>query len=682
MDVVSIIIPIYNVSDYLDTCIASVCCQTYRHLEIILVDDGSSDDSGSKCDGWAKKDTRIRVVHKSNGGLSDARNAGLDVATGKYIYFLDGDDYIEPELIETALGYMAEDVDLVVFQYWKEWPDGMQQKSQYHIGRFRINSENERTHFVLNRLLRYEVGWEAWSRVFRRDAIERRNLRFVDNKRIFAEDLYFMLCYCAHARNITCIPNRLHHYIQRTGSIMGQNTTKLNIGRIAFLADAVLAYYVRCGDCGELIDSFPAIYYLLISNEMDKAKKAGLLPLEQAPTIIKTETHGSPSFQPQMKALLKSPQKLASVYPTMALSERMAYLRYLLNGSLLCYRINLRRIYLFAKPSIRQNLCLLNPPVRSTRQHYDIYVIGTEDFGNIGDHQIAISILTFLKKNFQGKTVLEISASNYQKVKPFLQNTIRGHELIVLTGGGNFGDIYPFAQNLRQDVIETWPHNPKIVFPQTIHFSGSLEGKRCLQEAQNVYSEKNNIILTAREKVSYHMAREYFSCDSILIPDIVLSQPLQKDCRRGAWTLLCMRQDAESQVDPSIINDVIKILPTPIRKLDNQLDYSVSTTDRERTVDWILENFQYARLVITDRLHGMVFAAITGTPCIVFRNYNHKVQGTYEWISHLPYIRFATNLEDAKRYLPELLEMKDCQYDKTPLEPYFEKLAEVVKQCL
>ena len=89
---VSIIIPVYNVAPYLDRCVQSACNQTYRNIEIILVDDGSTDESGEMCDRWAEKDSRVRVVHKKNGGLSDARNTGLDIAHGKYILFLDSDD--------------------------------------------------------------------------------------------------------------------------------------------------------------------------------------------------------------------------------------------------------------------------------------------------------------------------------------------------------------------------------------------------------------------------------------------------------------------------------------------------------------------------------------------------------------------------------------------------------------
>ncbi len=99
-DLITIVIPIYNVEKYLEKCLQSVINQTYNNIEIILVDDGSPDNCGSICDDYAKKDSRIKVIHKENGGLSDARNAGIKVATGKYITFLDSDDYVTSDYIE------------------------------------------------------------------------------------------------------------------------------------------------------------------------------------------------------------------------------------------------------------------------------------------------------------------------------------------------------------------------------------------------------------------------------------------------------------------------------------------------------------------------------------------------------------------------------------------------------
>ena len=97
---ISVIVPVYNVEKYLDNCINSIVNQTYDNLEILLVDDGSKDNSGSLCDEWALRDNRIKVIHKQNGGASSARNAGLDAATGEYIGFVDADDYIDIDMYE------------------------------------------------------------------------------------------------------------------------------------------------------------------------------------------------------------------------------------------------------------------------------------------------------------------------------------------------------------------------------------------------------------------------------------------------------------------------------------------------------------------------------------------------------------------------------------------------------
>ena len=103
MELVSIVVPIYNVEKYLEKCVQSIQTQTYENLEIILVDDGSPDMCGSMCDAYARQDDRIKVLHKKNGGLSDARNEGAKLATGKYLLFVDSDDFIELDLIQKTV---------------------------------------------------------------------------------------------------------------------------------------------------------------------------------------------------------------------------------------------------------------------------------------------------------------------------------------------------------------------------------------------------------------------------------------------------------------------------------------------------------------------------------------------------------------------------------------------------
>ena len=106
---ISVIVPVYNVERYMDRCLNSIVSQTYRNLEILLIDDGSTDCGGEKCDQWKKKDDRIQVIHQKNSGLYAARNRGLDSATGKYIIFVDSDDYVANELIEELYYVLKEE---------------------------------------------------------------------------------------------------------------------------------------------------------------------------------------------------------------------------------------------------------------------------------------------------------------------------------------------------------------------------------------------------------------------------------------------------------------------------------------------------------------------------------------------------------------------------------------------
>ena len=127
---ISVIVPVYKVEPYLDRCVQSVVNQTYPNLEIILVDDGSPDQCPVMCDTWAKKDPRIRVIHKKNGGLSDARNAGMAAASGEYISFVDSDDWIAPEMLERLVKALErDDSDIAACAVEMVWEDGRENKT-------------------------------------------------------------------------------------------------------------------------------------------------------------------------------------------------------------------------------------------------------------------------------------------------------------------------------------------------------------------------------------------------------------------------------------------------------------------------------------------------------------------------------------------------------------------------
>ena len=265
---ISVIVPIYNVERYLCACIDSVLNQTYRDFELILVDDGSPDNCGAICDEYAQRDSRIRVIHKTNGGLSDARNAGLDIATGKYVYFLDSDDTIEPNLLETVVPILEQGADMVAFTLRSFHDDGTIVDTYIReCGSYILKTPEDRLSFLYRTLLQAKIGWDCCLRVFSREKIERYGLRFADNRKIFSEDLYFSLCYCAHATRIVSLEDCLYNYRLRSDSIMGVQSTRNNLPRILLLADSVWEYYNRFDDCTLLCRNFERLWFQIFMNQ-------------------------------------------------------------------------------------------------------------------------------------------------------------------------------------------------------------------------------------------------------------------------------------------------------------------------------------------------------------------------------------------------------------------------------
>lgn len=684
-ELVSIIIPIYKVSEYLDVCVQSACNQTYQNIEIILVDDGSPDDCPEKCDSWGKRDSRIKVIHKSNGGLSDARNAGLDAAFGKYIYFLDGDDYIEHDLLEKALSHMSDNVDMVFFGRYQEYSNNCIEKKTWESGIFDISIDVKKCRYIIEKLLQSRVGWEAWGRIFRRDVIERFNLRFEDNKKIFAEDLYFCLCYCAHSRKIIGITNCLYHYRIRESSIMGKDSIKLNVDRMNELSKAVKRHYKKFDDCKALLNVYPIIHYLIIDNVLKRAIRNGMSMRELRKRVY-FELQDKEFFILHLKKACLSNQMFYETMDAWNATDRLNTCKYLIDGSYNKLRIRNRMLHYYPEYYELKSAKIkgIDAACRNfAKNKKKIYIIGTEEYGNVGDHQIAEAICNYLKTVFPEYMQMEITIRTYQSYKAGLKKYIKPEDLIVLTGGGNVGDVYLAAHNLRSDVIRNWPVNTKIIFPQTIFFKNFGADADIFNQCKELFTYKNNVTLFTREKTSFEFAQKHFNCDSFLAPDIVLSMNLQAPIPRKRQVLLCFRSDEEKSVSQEITEQIELFLQEKsisIQKTDLQLDYWVEKINRKTEIAKKISLWQESCLVITDRLHGMVFAAITGTPCIVFSNYNHKVRGTYEWIKYLPYICYAKSIEDVQCYFSELLAMENCKFDNTPLLSYYEEIAEVMRQ--
>lgn len=317
------------------------------------------------------------------------------------------------------------------------------------------------------------------------------------------------------------------------------------------------------------------------------------------------------------------------------------------------------------------------------------YIFGIPEHRNIGDSAIIIAEKNFLTENgYSSESIIEISTHQCLSIAKYPLLVSHRKNVFFFHGGGNMGDEWIAEEIVRRKLLSKLPHNKKIIFPQTFYYSDTEKGISEKEESIPIYSAQKNLTIFAREEESYKIMNEVYKGTSVILsPDMVLSTNsrmygAEKQNRRGV--LFCIRNDAERSLSPQVI-DIIKAVlmkeQFKISDTDMYSDAPITVAGREQTVRKKMEEIAGAEVMVTDRLHGMVFAALTETPCVVFSNYNQKVIGTYRWIDNLPYIKFAQDAESALNHIKELLEMDsgDIKFNNTPLEPYFEKMAEVIK---
>ena len=209
---ISVIVPVYKVEAYLDRCVESIVDQTYRNLEIILVDDGSPDNCGAMCDAWAAKDPRIKVIHKENGGLSDARNAGMAIAAGVYISFVDSDDWVDTSFTEVLYNLAIQtDAEIAECCFTKTTGSEVPKET---TGEITVCTAEE----AMDKHIRITMFKQVvWNKLYHRDV-----LCAMFEKGKYHEDEFWTYQIIADCRKLAHIDRSLYYYFQRADSIMGE----------------------------------------------------------------------------------------------------------------------------------------------------------------------------------------------------------------------------------------------------------------------------------------------------------------------------------------------------------------------------------------------------------------------------------------------------------------------------
>lgn len=271
---ISIIVPVYNVEQYLERSVNSILKQTYTNLEIILVDDGAKDSSGKMCDELSLKDSRIKVVHKKNGGLSDARNAGLQVATGDYIGYVDSDDWIEPDMYESMLKACLENnAEVCICKYFEEHKDFRTGEGSGKITAF---SKEELIKAYVEDNDDYVIYNSVWSKLFKKELVE--GVLFPVGRN--SEDImYTTRAFCKAERGAYIDKPFYHYVIDREGSIMNEDhSDRMFKDEIPFWREHIKCISEKVsGEMGDLAAYFfyrrMLSYFIDLSDKNSKASE-------------------------------------------------------------------------------------------------------------------------------------------------------------------------------------------------------------------------------------------------------------------------------------------------------------------------------------------------------------------------------------------------------------------------
>lgn len=307
-----------------------------------------------------------------------------------------------------------------------------------------------------------------------------------------------------------------------------------------------------------------------------------------------------------------------------------------------------------------------------------VFVFLAADYGNLGDVAITYAQEKMLMEKYPDYEIIDVPISKTLSLLRPIKRIATPDDIITITGGGNMGDMYGDIELLRLMVIRMFPKNKVIVFPQTIDYSG--ESTYLLRLAKRIYNHHHNLTLLAREDVSYNKMRELFPNANVqFTPDVVMTLDERRESERKG-VVFCLRNDKEKSALSQTADEVRKeaeSMALPVMDYDTHIDKEHMSLDvRKKELDKIWKIFSSSQLVVTDRLHGMIFAYITGTPAIVYPNNNIKIEKCYEWIKNCGYIYFckenSIQLKDVLSENPNL----------TIFEQNSNRFVQLIKECL
>jgi|GEM_PF-514224 len=682
---VSLLVAVYNTGKFLARCLDSLIRQSMQEIEIIIVNDSSTDDSGDIIEAYAEQDRRIRVIrHAGNLGLGATRNTAIAAATGEYIAFIDSDDWIADDycgrLAEQAA---ATGADMVTCGYFVACEAD---RSRDHIIDLKACTGIHKDMYI-RLILEGAVAGFSWNKLYRRTLITGNNIRFVLREELeHVEDRLFSIQCLLRSGSIAFIHAPLYHHTVHAASIVGKYQPALfrNVLALDKAYTALLAGHGRY--------ELPVCKAVLRGalSALANERKRSCAPAERHAVIRQITANdrvqaalreaGIRHWGIKAAALLFLVRRQYNALLLLLLVRRDFFHR---------WKVAAGTFYLL---HIRYRLDALLSPLYHTgfavykdRPKALLTLLPTHN--NLGDHAIAEASRQYLSRYFPEYTVIELQIKDTYRHAKAIRRYMCDDDLVFMLGGGNMGNRYQNEERTRRYIIRLFSRNHIIQLPQTAHFDDSEQGRRALKKARQVYNGHPHLTLIARDTSSFRFMQEQFrSCRILEHPDMVLYLA----GKSGATTAragigLCLRKDGESAMSEAQRDDIIRFLPRsfgPVIPADTLAQTGICKEQRREALQAVWDRYRKLSVVVTDRLHAMIFCAITQTPCVVLPSFNHKVREGFEILRKLNYIRFLEQPSPAA--LAEAIEKLTAVAPKTHIDYdalFFSGLRALIDDC-
>lgn len=325
----------------------------------------------------------------------------------------------------------------------------------------------------------------------------------------------------------------------------------------------------------------------------------------------------------------------------------------------------------------------VHPDLEPWRGRKKVVVALAGFYQNLGDMALTYAQKRFIEQTLPDYEVLLFpSTATYGQMKA-LKRVVGPEDIITTIAGGNMDDVYPSLENARRYIVRSFPNNPVISFPQTIAFSDTPNGQRARRRSARTYRSHPRMVVFGREPRTLALMKSGLPGTRIeYSPDIVLSLKNEVPPQPRAGILLSVRHDKEVLLDDSERSKIMEIITAKTDDIVVRDTVDVALEDcQPDTSESTLKSFwsllSTRRVVVTDRLHAMIFCVITETPVIVLPNSNHKIKGTYEtWLKDHSYVRFLDSFDEASlsRTINELWDLPTESITRPDLEPRYEQL--------